>query len=76
MQNKLDKNHTFIFFHIFIYKQIIMGRKKITEENLKVRLSVTINHKLYNIVNETIINKSKYVEWLIEQDLNNKLKNS
>lgn len=54
-----------------------MGRKKINQTELKVKLSVTINHRLYEIVNETIDNKSKYVEWLIVQDLNknNKIEN-
>lgn len=54
-----------------------MGRKKINEEDLKVKLSVRINSKLFKIVNETITNKSKYIEWLISEDLNknNKLKN-
>lgn len=47
-----------------------MSRTKFKEEDLKVRLSVTINSKLSQIVNETIGNKSKYIEWLITQDLN------
>lgn len=43
-----------------------MKTKKIT--------TIGINKKLFNILEENIINKSKYIEWLIYQDLlkNNK----
>lgn len=39
----------------------------------KNRISISIDEKLDEIVNEEINNKSKYIEWLIYQDL---LKNS
>lgn len=50
--------------------------KKIT----KKKISVTINEKIDNILNEEFNNKSKYIEWLIYQDLmknsqNTKIKN-
>ena len=43
-----------------------MKTKKIT--------TIGINKKLFNIIEENIVNKSKYIEWLIYQDLlkNNK----
>ena len=43
-----------------------MKTKKIT--------TIGINKKLYDILNESIKNKSKYIEWLIYNDLmkNNK----
>lgn len=36
--------------------------------------TIGINKKLYKILNENIINKSKYIEWIIYNDLekNNK----
>jgi len=39
----------------------------------KKKISVTINEKIDDILNEEFNNKSKYIEWLIYQDL---LKNS
>lgn len=43
-----------------------MKTKKIT--------TIGINKKLFDVLEENIINKSKYIEWLIYQDLlkNNK----
>jgi hypothetical protein len=35
----------------------------------KIKKSVSIDRNLDNIVNEIILNKSKYIEWLIYQDL-------
>ncbi len=54
-----------------------MGRNKLNEEKKKSRFSVTINSELVKLVNETIDNKSKYLEWLVYQDLkkNNKIDN-
>jgi len=37
----------------------------------KVNRTVSIDRKLDNLMNEKIINKSKYIEWLIYQDLKN-----
>ena len=39
----------------------------------KKKISVTIREKIDDILNEEFNNKSKYIEWLIYQDL---LKNS
>jgi hypothetical protein len=39
----------------------------------KVKLSISIDKKLDNIMNEEFFNKSRYIEWLLYQDL---LKNS
>ena len=44
-------------------------RKNIT----KTKITTTLNKEIVKIMNEEIGNKSKYVEWLIYQDL---LKNS
>jgi len=39
----------------------------------KIKISISIDEKLDEMVNDEINNKSKYIEWLIYQDL---LKNS
>lgn len=44
-------------------------RKKLTENEKKVTLSVTINPVLMVKLDELQKNKSKYIEWLIYQDL-------
>jgi len=44
-------------------------RKSIT----KIKRTISIDRNLNNEMNKTIFNKSKYIEWLIYQDL---LKNS
>jgi hypothetical protein len=35
----------------------------------KTKRTISIDRHLDNIMNEKIINKSKYIEWLIYQDL-------
>jgi hypothetical protein len=52
-----------------------MSRKKLKLEELKIKLSIRINPKLFKIINENHPNKSKYLEWLVYQDLlkNNKI---
>jgi len=35
----------------------------------KVSVSISIDTKLDNYMNEMFSNRSKYIEWLIEQDL-------
>lgn len=47
-----------------------MGRNKLEESNKKTKLSISINTELINIVKSDIDNISKYMEWLIYQDLN------
>lgn len=46
-----------------------MGRKKLDEENKKDRFSITLNKELSEKVRELKPNTSKYIEWLIYQDL-------
>ena len=46
-----------------------MGRKKLNEENKKDRFSITLNKELSEKVRELKPNTSKYIEWLIYQDL-------
>jgi len=43
-----------------------MKRKKI-----KTNISISIDIKLNDIIDEKIINKSQYIEWLIYQDIKN-----
>lgn len=35
----------------------------------KIKQSVSVDRNLDNIMNEILTNKSKYIEWLIYQDL-------
>lgn len=44
-------------------------RKKLPENEKKVTLSVTINPSIITKLDELQKNKSKYIEWLIYQDL-------
>lgn len=41
----------------------------------KVKVSISIDRKLDEIINEEFVNKSKYIEWLIYQDLLSNSKN-
>jgi len=41
----------------------------------KVKISISIDRKLDEIINEEFTNKSKYIEWLIYQDLKKYSKN-
>lgn len=40
----------------------------------KTNITVSIDRNLYNIMNELIMNRSKYIEWLISKDLKKKRK--
>lgn len=52
-----------------------MARKKLLDTEKKISLTVTINPEVAAKVDELYSNKSKYIEWLIYQDLvkNNKM---
>lgn len=51
-------------------------KRKIMESNkTKVKVSISIDRKLDEIINEEFTNKSKYIEWLIYQDLKKYSKN-
>jgi metal-responsive CopG/Arc/MetJ family transcriptional regulator len=41
----------------------------------KVKVSISIDRKLYEIINEEFFNRSKYIEWLIYQNLIENSKN-
>ncbi len=41
----------------------------------KVKISISIDRKLDEIINEEFTNKSKYIEWLIYKDLKKYSKN-
>jgi hypothetical protein len=45
--------------------------KKIT----KTKLTITIDKTICDVMTEDITNKSKYIEWLIYQDMTQKSKN-
>lgn len=42
---------------------------KAKKEKTKVVLSISMDRNLYDVMNDKIINNSKYIEWLIYQDL-------
>lgn len=39
------------------------------KQKTKTNFSISIDNKIYNLVNTKIYNKSKYIEYLIYQDL-------
>ena len=41
------------------------------KQKTKINRTVSLDRNLDNIMNEKIRNKSKYIEWLIYQDLKN-----
>lgn len=47
-----------------------MGRKSKTTEEKKGKVSITISEKHYNQMVEGGINKSKLINWLLEQHFN------
>lgn len=49
-----------------------MSRTKLIPGELKVKLSIRINPELSRIISELESNKSKYIEYLIYNDLKNK----
>ncbi len=51
---------------------IIMSRLKLNPTELKSKVSIRINPRLNELIEEEQSNKSKYIEWLIYQDLLNK----
>ncbi len=63
---KKYRNTTFWVYKLNIYtieKIIVMGKKD------KVSVSISIDRKLDDYMEEMFDNKSAYIEWLIEQDL-------
>lgn len=60
---------------LFIIKQEIIMRKKLNESEKKMKLSISIEKTLIDIIEQNISNKSKYIEKLIREDLikNNKI---
>jgi hypothetical protein len=44
-------------------------RNKIEEEKKKEKLSISVSRELMKVVDENQKNRSKYIEWLIYQDL-------
>ena len=72
---KLCKNYVKIMlfdFKIFIYT----NKKENMEKKItKTHLTITVDRNLSDIINEDITNKSKYIEWLIYQDMTQNSKN-
>ena len=54
---------------------IINEKKNVESNKTKVKISISIDRKLDEMVNEEFANKSKYIEWLIYQDLKKYNKN-
>jgi len=53
-------------FETFIYRE----KKGIKmKKRTKINRAISLDRTLSNIVDDTIVNRSKYVEWLIYQDL-------
>ena len=48
---------------------INMSKKELPIEERKVKLSITIDRKLNQLIESKITNKSKYIEELIKKDL-------
>jgi hypothetical protein len=44
-------------------------RNKLEEEKKKEKLSISVSRELMKVVDENQKNRSKYIEWLIYQDL-------
>ena len=51
-----------------------MSKKPINPEDRKIKLSITINPNLFNIIDKLYQNKSKYIEMLIIADIERKNK--
>jgi metal-responsive CopG/Arc/MetJ family transcriptional regulator len=45
------------------------------ENKTKLKVSISIDRKLDEVINEEFSNKSKYIEWLVYQDLKKYSKN-
>lgn len=45
------------------------------ETKTKKKITITIDSELNNVIDEEITNKSKYIEWLIYQDMKQKSSN-
>jgi hypothetical protein len=43
------------------------------KKKTKVVIPISINKGLSNLIKENITNRSKYIEWLIYQDMKNKV---
>jgi hypothetical protein len=41
----------------------------------KTKITITIDKNISDVINEEITNKSKYIEWLIYQDMKQKSSN-
>jgi hypothetical protein len=60
---------------LFDFQTLIYNNKQryknMEKKKTKINRTVSIDRNLDNIMNEIITNKSKYIEWLIYQDLKN-----
>lgn len=71
MSNKSHNIMTFSIFCDIYYKDIyIMGRKPKPIQEKKGKISVSISTTNYNSMVDKKINKSKLINWLLEQHFN------
>ena len=49
-----------------------MSKKALKPEERKIKFTISINPKVFNKMNINQSNKSKYIEWLVYNDLKNK----
>jgi hypothetical protein len=66
---KIIPKITLFDFKIFIYSN--KEKLKMNKKKTKINRTVSIDRNLDNVMNDKIRNKSKYIEWLIYQDLKN-----
>jgi hypothetical protein len=54
---------------MYLYIKNNMSRKELSNEDRKIKFSVTVNPILFNKIDKLQNNKSKYIEKLIYKDL-------
>ena len=47
-----------------------MGRKKVSEEKKKIKISVSLDKEIENKLYELNLNKSKFINWLLVNYIN------
>ena len=62
-----------MFFNTIIF--IYNNKKNMKHQVTKTHLCITVDKNLSDIINDEITNKSRYIEWLIYQDMKQNSKN-
>lgn len=52
-----------------VFKYLYNNKKCMKKEKTRKPITIVIDKNLYNIIDEKFSNKSKYINWLIYQDL-------